>query len=94
LGQVISIVFPGQLSVCIGLMCLFFFFAFRYKSLLFLGLMVGLAYVRTEQVRPPAPTILYEEVQSMVFVVDDFPVKKPASWSVQAKSLGFWDGFT
>jgi hypothetical protein len=75
-------------------MCLFFFLAFRYKSLLFLSLMVGLAYVRSEQVRPQGPPILHEQVRSMVFVVDDFPAKKPASWSIQVKSLGFWDGFT
>ncbi len=56
--------------------------------------MVGLAYVRSEQVRPQGPPILHEQVRSMVFVVDDFPAKKPASWSIQVKSLGFWDGFT
>ena len=73
-------------------MGLFLCLAFRFPSLLFLGLIVGLAYVRTEQVRPKIPSFPLEQVQSMVFVVDDFPINKPASWSLQVKSLGNWDG--
>ncbi len=75
-------------------MGLFLLLAFRHPSLLFLGMVFGFAYVRSEQIRPRAPAFHLEQVQAMVFVVDDFPVKKPASWSVQAKALGCWDGYS
>ena len=73
-------------------MLLLFFTCFRDKSLLFLSLLIGLAYLRNEQIRPRPQQISNEKVRAMVFIVDDFPVKKSATWSVQARSLGFNDG--